>query len=155
MFQWHPSNLVWTVNWKFMARNHSTDTDPARRISGTALLTMDEVILESAWSPLGPMRRAQNAQPSTDAPVVTPNSVRIFNIYIYFKLCMLHDKVFCHYYLGKYLIYAANHAFLKLTVSKELKNVKQAKYGDIIIELIIINIYEWFLWHMMSSYGYL
>ena len=48
MFQWHPFDLVWTVNWKFIARNHSTDTEPARRISGTALQTMDP---ESVWSP--------------------------------------------------------------------------------------------------------
>ena len=40
---------------------------------------------------------------------------------------MLHDKVFCHYYFGKYLLYSANHAFMKLTVNKELKNPVKGK----------------------------
>ena len=44
---------------------------------------MDQVISESVWNSLGPMRRAQNGRPSTDAPVVTPNSVGIFNIYLF------------------------------------------------------------------------
>ena len=32
--------------------------------------------------------------------------------------------------------------------------VKQPKYGDIIIELFMINTYEWFLRHTMFSYVY-
>ena len=71
---------------------------------------MDQVISESAWNPLGPMRRAQRGRPSTDAAVVLRTaleySIYIY-VYIYFKLCMLHDKMFCHYQFGKYLLKGA------------------------------------------------
>ena len=55
---------------------------------------------------------------------------------------MLHDKVFCHYYFGKYLLYSANHAFMNINsyiVSFKKNPVKQAKHGDIIKELFLIN----------------
>ena len=60
---------------------------------------------------------------------------------------MLHDKMFCHY-LHEQLVH------LQLVKFKK-HPVKQPKYGDIITELFMINTYEWFLRHMMSSYGYL
>ena len=47
--------------------------------------------LEPTGFQLGRMRKAQNGRPTTDAPVVIWN--------------MLHDKVFCHYRFGKYLLY--------------------------------------------------
>ena len=89
----------------------------------------------------------------------SPNSVRIFNIYICTYIFQImyaawQDVLSLSFWKISALFSKSRlHEHLQL-VRFKIHPVKQPKYGDIITELYTINTYEWFLRHMMSSYGY-
>ena len=106
------------------------------------------------WSKLGRMLKAQNGRPSTDAPVVISNCVRLFNISISKYACCMTGVLSLSF--GKISALFSKwclHKNLQLvSLKKNLYN--RQKYGDIVIDLFMINTYESLLRHMMSSYGY-